>query len=254
MAEKNAKRGDDSRQRWIAQIAALENPPTPARSRKAPLTVERIVHTALELIEAEGFEAVTMRRVAAALQTGAASLYAHVRNKAALDDLLIGELCSHVMLPEPDPKQWQAQIMNVCGQLRDQFLRYPGIATAAMAATPTSLETLRINEGLLTLLLAGGAPPQFAAWAIDAAYLYVAAYSLEASLRSRPGNGEEGGDHDNEHEHDNDNDEIVERLRMLPTSLFPNTVAHARELSTGDGHERFDFTLGQLFRLPSSAE
>lgn len=195
---------------------------------------------ALHLVEAEGFDALTMRRLAASLQTGPASLYAHVRNKAELDDLLIGRLCSQVALPTPDPDRWPAQILEVCGRLRDQFLRYPGISRAALAAAPTSLDTLRINEGLLAILLAGGVSAQSAAWAIDAVYLYVSAYSLEVSLSRTPG-----------HRGDTralGKDELIERLRMLPTNRFPNTVAHAEELTSGDQHDRFDFTLELLLR------
>jgi AcrR family transcriptional regulator len=198
------------------------------------------VDAALQIAEAQGFGELTMRRVAAALQTGPASLYAHVRNKAELDDLLIGALCARVVLPKPDPDHWQAQIVNVCGQLRDQFLRHPGISRAAMAAAPISLDTLRINEGMLAIVLAGGVPAQSAAWAIDAAYLYVSAYSLEVSLRRRPGEGADG--------RALESDEIKERLEMLPASRFPNMVAHARELAAGQGHERFDFTLRTLLQ------
>lgn len=194
---------------------------------------------ALQLVEAEGFDELKMRRVAAALQTGPASLYAHVRNKAALDDLLIGELCARVTLPVPDPDHWQAQIIDVCGQLRDQ-LRYQGISHAALAAVPNSLDTLRINEGMLAILLAGGVSVQSAAWTIDAAYLYVSAYSFEVALRGKP-----GGDAD---ERSLGKDDAIERLRMLPPSRFPNAVAYAQELTAGEGHERFDFTLGLLFR------
>ena len=45
----------------------------------------------------------TMRSVAAALNTGPASLYADVVNKADIDELLIGRLCAQLTLPEPDP-------------------------------------------------------------------------------------------------------------------------------------------------------
>ncbi|MGB8380782.1 MAG: helix-turn-helix domain-containing protein, partial [Dermatophilaceae bacterium] len=76
-------------------------------ARKEPLSAARIVRAALDLVAAEGFEALTMRRVAAALDTGPASLYAHVVNKADLDELLIGYLCSQIDLPEPDPDTWR---------------------------------------------------------------------------------------------------------------------------------------------------
>ncbi|MGW4209217.1 TetR/AcrR family transcriptional regulator [Lentzea sp. NPDC004789] len=218
-----------SRDEWASQIAALEQDSAPAR--KEPITVDRIVTTALRLVETEGFDALTMRRVAAALETGPASLYAHVRNKAELDDLLIGTLSRNVSLPAPDAARWRAQFVDVCAQLRDQFLSYPGIARAALSAPPNNLDTLRITEGMLAILLAGGVAPQPAAWAIDAALLYVSAYTFEASLRGVV-----------------DRDEMVARLRMLPVSRFPHTVAHVERINAGDGHERFDFTLRLLLR------
>ena len=239
MSERSTSRGVVSRDRWAAQIAALEEAPVAAAPR-TPITTERIVAVAFGIVEAEGFDALTMRRVAAALQTGPASLYAHVRNKAELDDLLVGELCAAVVLPDPDPARWTAQFVDVCGQLRDQYLRYPGISRAAFATAPKSLDTLRISEGMLAILLAGGVSPQSAAWAIDAAFLYVTAYSYEASLRRLPDEGIDG--------RILERSEVVERFRMLPASRFPNTVAYAEELTSGEGHERFDFTLELLLR------
>jgi AcrR family transcriptional regulator len=212
-----------SREEWANQIAALEHQ---APARKEPITVGRIVTTALALVEAEGFDALTMRRVAAALQTGPASLYAHVRNKAELDDLLIGVLSKNVSLPAPDAGRWREQILDVCGQLRDQFLRYPGIARAALSAPPANLDTLRITEGMLAILLAGGVSPRSAAWTIDAVLLYVSAYTVEASLRGEV-----------------DREEVLGRLRMLPASHFPLIAEHVGELNSGEGHERFEFAL-----------
>ncbi|QNE35049.1 TetR/AcrR family transcriptional regulator [Leifsonia shinshuensis] len=225
-----------SRDRWAADIARLDAPASPAR--KAPLSAERIIDAAFGIVEAEGYEALTMRRVAVLLGTGPASLYAHVRSKAELDDLLIGRLCAEVPLPTPSVDQWRAQFLAVCAGLRDQYLRYPGISAAAFTAAPQSLETMRISEGLLAILLAAGVAPLDAAWTIDAAFLYVSAYSLEVALRTRA--------EERDGEPSRDRGELAERLRMLPAERFPNTVAHADELTSGRGHERFDFTLNLL--------
>jgi hypothetical protein len=130
-----------------------------------------------------------------------------------------------------------AQVLDVCGQLRDQYLRYPGISRAVLATAPHSLDTLRINEGLLAILLAAGVSPQSAAWVTDAAFLYIAAYSI-VSLRRHP---------DDAGEEVVDRAELIARYRMLPPDRFPITVAHAEELISGDGHERFESTLGALF-------
>lgn len=204
--------------------------------RKEPITLDRIVDVSLRIAEAEGADAVTMRKVAAALQTGPASLYAHVRNKAELDEVLIGELCARVVLPEPDPARWHAQFHDVCSQVRDQYLRYPGISRAALEGATNSLDTLRISEGLLGILLAARIPPRDASWAIDAALLYIAAYALEAALRSR-GDTEE-----------QERTEIAERLAALPDTRFPHTVEHAHELTSGVGHDRFDFAIETILR------
>src|SRR2546430_11308821 len=93
--------------------------------RKKPITVDVIIGTAFGIVEREGYEALTMRRLATALDTGVSSLYAHVVNKEDLDELLIGRLCAAIKLPEPDPASWRRQIIGAGTQLRDQYLRCP---------------------------------------------------------------------------------------------------------------------------------
>jgi AcrR family transcriptional regulator len=210
----------------------------PSRGTKKPITVDAIISTAFGIVEREGYEALTMRRVATALETGPSSLYAHVVNKADLDELLIGRLCAEIDLPEPDSASWRQQAISVCTQLRDQYMRYPGISRAAFAVAPSNLDTLRVSEGMLAILLAGGVNPQTAAWAIDSLLLYVNAYSLEVSLV------------DEQLTHDEDSwvvsrAELLRRFAALP-STFPQTKRYAAELTAGTGHDRFDFTIGLM--------
>jgi AcrR family transcriptional regulator len=210
----------------------------PPAGRRTPITVDVILDTAFGIVANAGYEALTMRRLATVLDTGPASLYAHVVNKDDLDELLIGRLCAEVDLPEPDPATWRQQLRSVCAQLRDQYLRYPGISRAAFAAAPSNLDTLRVAEGMLAILLAGGVAPQAAAWALDALTLYVNAYSLEVSLAERrAGRGDDGwvvG-----------RDELLRRFAALPDT-FPHTRRHAAELTAGTVHDRFDFTIGLM--------
>ena len=157
-------------------------------------------------------------------------------NKADLDELLIGRLCAELVLPEPDPAAWREQIRDLCVQIRDQYLKYPGISRAALAMAPTDLETVRVTEGMLAILLAGGVAPQAAAWAIDALLLYVAAYCLETSIAHRRSA-------DDAATWVVDRGELLRRFTALPADTFPNTTRHAAELTAGEGHDRFDFTL-----------
>ena len=207
-------------------------------ARKPPLTVDRIVQTALSLVAAEGFEALTMRRVAAALDTGPASLYAHVLNKADLDELLIGHLCAQITLPTPDPRRWREQILDLVAQIRDQYLRYPGLSRAALGVVPSNLETLRLSEGMLAILIAGGVAPQTAAWAIDALSLYVSAYCLELAMwvSAMEQDGGWAVTHDT----------LLTRFEALPAEEFPLSKRYATELTAGQGHDRFDFALATM--------
>ena len=103
----------------------------------------------------------------------------------------------------------------------------------------TNLDVLRVNEAMLAILLAGGIAPRTAAWTIDALSLYVSAYALERSLvaqrQSRPGDDWVVSRAD-----------LVRRFTALPADRFPQIRSHAAELTSGTGHERFDFTLGLL--------
>jgi AcrR family transcriptional regulator len=229
----------DPKQRRAARHAQPATSPARQTPRKAPITVSRITDAALEVVATEGYDALTMRSVAGVLDTGPASLYAHVVNKADIDELIIGRLCAQLLLPEPDPATWREQIADVCGQIRDQYLKYPGISRAALAMVPTHLDTLRVSEGMLAILLAGGVAPQTAAWTVDALLLYVAAYCLEISfLKQRKV--------DNEANRVVDTDDLQRRMAALPAETFPNTTRYAAELTAGEGHDRFDFTLALM--------
>jgi AcrR family transcriptional regulator len=210
----------------------------PSGGRKKPITVEAIIDTAFDIVAREGYDALTMRRVATALETGPASLYAHVVNKDDLDELLLGRLYAQIELPEPEPGAWRQQLTGVCAQMRDQYSRYPGISRAALATVPTNLETMRVSEGMLAIVLAGGADPQAAAWTIDALTLYINAYCLETALRdhqaTRPGDSWVVS-----------RDEVLRRFAELPDS-FPQTKRYAAELTSGAGHDRFDFTVNLI--------
>jgi AcrR family transcriptional regulator len=224
------------------QAPADTSPPVtrrgPSGGTKQPITVEAIIATAFGIVENEGYQALTMRRVAAALETGPSSLYAHVVNKEDLDELLIGRLCAAIDLPEPDPATWRQQLISVCTQLCDQYLRYPGISRAAFAVAPSNLDTMRVGEGMLALLLAGGVSPQAAAWATDSLILYVNAYSLEISLV-----------HQQRNQGDSSwvvsREELLRRFDALPDG-FPQTKRYAAELTAGTSQDRFNFTLGVI--------
>jgi AcrR family transcriptional regulator len=73
--------------RSLALLWALDGPPS--RGPKPKLTLDRIVTTAIDIADSEGLDAVSMRRLAAALQVGTMSLYRYIPGKAELLDLML---------------------------------------------------------------------------------------------------------------------------------------------------------------------
>ena len=209
-----------------------------ARPAKAPLSREAVVTAGLEILAAEGLPAVTMRRVAEALDTGPASLYVYVANSQELHRELLDAVMGQVPLPEPDPARWREQLVALIETSVATMGRYPGIARVALADIPTGTNGLRMVEVTLGLLRAGGVPDQAAAWGADVMSLFVVGTAFERSLHAAKGWSEE-----QQQAH-------LETLRRtfeeLPAERFPNLTAVLPFLVSGDGDERFRFGLEVL--------
>jgi AcrR family transcriptional regulator len=203
---------------------------------KEPLRENVIVDAALAIIRAEGLEAVTMRRVAAELDTGAASLYVYVRNRDELLRAMFDRVVGTVPLVAPDPARWREQIYDLLRRLREALEAHPGLAAVLSGEPPTTENALFGLEKLLGILLAGGIAPQDAAWACDILGLIVTATATEADVRRAAGRTT-----------DADRDEAVARMLDTFTGLsatrFPLVVGHASELVAGAGDERFRFAV-----------
>ena len=84
--------------------ASVRSRSTRDRPAKAPLSEAAIVDAALAVARADGLAAVTMRRVAAELDTGAASLYVYVRNRDELLHAMLDRVAGEVPLVEAGPE------------------------------------------------------------------------------------------------------------------------------------------------------
>src|SRR2546426_11085803 len=94
-------------------------------SRRKPLTTERIVEAAVELIDRGGLEALSMRRLGAALGVEAMSLYRHFPSKTALLEAVVGRLLAELLLPVPGSAPWQALFRALARDYRQLLLRHP---------------------------------------------------------------------------------------------------------------------------------
>jgi AcrR family transcriptional regulator len=216
----------------------------PAPSRE-PLTADRIVDAALKVLDTEGLDAVSMRRVADELHTGAASLYAHVANKEELLELIRERVLSEIRIPEPDPARWQDQLRELAFDIQRAHANHRDIARLSLGNIPVGYHALRVGEGMLAIMLAGGVPPSIAALATDRVSLYIAADSYEGALivSRYKLDSPEASERFQTHLSD-----IHQYYRTLPPDRFPSLTAHVDELIQADSDERFAFGLDMLIR------
>jgi AcrR family transcriptional regulator len=99
--------------------------PEPA-GRRPRFSREQIAAAALTIADAEGFEAVSMRKIAAALGAGTMSLYRYIATKADLMALLDDALLGEALVPEGEmPADWRDALATVARRTRATLLRHP---------------------------------------------------------------------------------------------------------------------------------
>ncbi len=109
-----------------------KKPPQPAQeaSGEPPLSRDRIVATALELLDADGLDGLTMRRLADRLGAGVMSLYWHVDNKEDVLDLALDSVLDYRGPPQSDETQdWRAEVVHMLEDWRASMLRHPWSAS-----------------------------------------------------------------------------------------------------------------------------
>ncbi|MFE6054909.1 TetR/AcrR family transcriptional regulator [Kitasatospora sp. NPDC056446] len=150
------------------------DPPTSPSPR---LSRERILACALEIVDREGIEQLSMRRLAHALGHDPMSLYRHAANKAALLDGVAETVLNELTVDPTDP-DWAAQLRAVARRYRHLALAHPNVVPLLVTrplATPLALRpkgTLRPLEAILTLLTRSGFT------GADALHIYRALFGL----------------------------------------------------------------------------
>lgn len=105
--------------------------------RKPRFTRDAIAKAALAIADTEGFEAVSMRRIAERLGAGTMTLYHYVRTKADLVALMDDALMGEILLPEGTmPNDWRAALTTIARRTRDVFRRHPWALISMQGAVP----------------------------------------------------------------------------------------------------------------------
>jgi AcrR family transcriptional regulator len=133
-----------------------------------PLSRDRIVGEAVALLDAEGADRLTMRRLAERLGTGSTTLYWHVKTKDDILDLALDAIFAEVEIPSKSDQGWRAGITALISGWRTVLLRHPW--SAALLSRPMlGPNVLARSEFLYATLLEAG---------VTESHLTAAAYGL----------------------------------------------------------------------------
>jgi len=205
---------------------------------KTRLSRDLVLAKALELVDAEGLDALTMRRLGQELGRDPMSLYRYADNRAALLDAVSELVLTRLSIHPKDP-DWKAQLRNIAHALRALALQHPNVVPLLVTrplSTPLGLRplgTLRPLEQILSLLVAAGFEPADALHVYRAYYGFLYGHILKELQ---------------EYVVDPEENEVLLRLGLhrLPAKEFPRLRALAPALTDYDGATELDQGLAIL--------
>lgn len=130
--------------------------PERARRGQPALSREQIVAAAVELLDADGLDNLSMRRLGAKLDAGATSLYWHVANKQDLLELAADQVMGEVVIPDPDEVGWRAAAAGFVRGYRAMMLRHLWITRLFGTRPMLGPNSMRMGDRLVLVLTAAG--------------------------------------------------------------------------------------------------
>ncbi|MEV6279111.1 TetR/AcrR family transcriptional regulator [Nocardia sp. NPDC051832] len=120
--------------------------PRPAKA--AGLGRDQIVRAAVDILDAEGMQALSMRKLGAKLGAGATSLYWYVANKDQLLELVLDEVWGMVETPEPDDSSWREVLTTFGYNLRETLYAHPWSTELVGSFPSLGPNAFRLNDRL----------------------------------------------------------------------------------------------------------
>jgi AcrR family transcriptional regulator len=135
--------------------SAIPSTPKQAALRSRRLTRERIVAVALDLLDREGLDALSMRRLGQELGVGTMTIYGYFRSKDELLDAVIDLGAASLELPELEGS-WREQLHALMRSVREALIRHPSVVELRLRRPLLSPGALRIAEAALRILRGAG--------------------------------------------------------------------------------------------------
>ncbi|WP_051062969.1 TetR/AcrR family transcriptional regulator [Ilumatobacter nonamiensis] len=126
-----------------------------AAPERTPLTVAAITSAAIELIDRDGLDGLSMRRLGTTLGYEAMALYKHVADKSALLDAVVEEVYAEMQPPDP-AEPWQERIRSSARELRRVAQRHPHLFVRLVTEPPSTTAVVERIDSILSALQESG--------------------------------------------------------------------------------------------------
>ena len=168
----------------------LVNPPPRRRGRPPRVSRDQILAAALRIVDANGLEQLTMRRLGAELGVDPMTIYGHVPDKTALFDGLAELVLAEVTLPGRTG-EWAHDLRAVAHAARAALLAHPHLIPLLGTRPPVTPPAFRLWESTTSILLDGGLSEEQAADGTDCLGRLLIGHALAEA--GRPPGGDVGG-------------------------------------------------------------
>ena len=188
------------------------------------------------MVDTDGVDALTVRRLGDELNTGSATIYWYVSGKDELGELIYDHVMGGIELPEPDPEHWQDQFKDLARQSYRLLVQHNDLVRLSLGRIPVGPNMLHVMEWSIALMREAGLPDQAVVYAGDILGRYIDASVLEVT--SQGGAPPEL---------------IAQHFAALPAADFPNLTRLLGSDATGSETYRddagpFEFGLELLVR------
>lgn len=200
-----------------SSLPAADGAESTRRSRGRPaVPLDRILGTALQLVDEEGAEALSMRSLAQRLESGTATLYRHFTNRAVLIGHVVDRVLGEVELDSGALAEmsWDQACRALAQAMFDTLGKHRKVAPLLIEETPIGPNAMMLRERCLAVLLDGGLSPSLAARAYATLARYVLGFAIQLG---GSGNGAE-------------QERVSAYFHEVSSAEFPATLAVADSL------------------------
>jgi AcrR family transcriptional regulator len=142
-----------------------------------------VVDGAVELLDAEGLDGLTTRKLGASLNVDGSALYRHFPNKEALLDAIADRLVEGIDRSLPEGP-WDEQLAVLARRLREALLTHRDGARVVAGTYVTGPNTLLVGNVIFEILQRAGFPPERAGWIVFALGYYVLGHTIEEQAQA----------------------------------------------------------------------